>query len=309
MSRPKLLAPVSVYVLALALAATPLLHADDPPAITAPPGYKVVYHDMGNGTRMPILVKEEASDSNLHSELGDDPLDHQKVFSETNAMANKTFAGADTSAWDKSSSMSNNTDAIGDKVYNNTQPTSVYDVGSKSTFNVATYDGVKSAPGADSTFVTKTADTGNNEASSEFAAIGASEQNQSSPIGDKAYAVSADAMADKTFQGPEEEARHRHLKIASNGQLLINSLPDRPLSIDEVKSLINHGFTPNLSQPPPPASKPLNDPNYQPEPLRIEPTKPETPPPAANTHVDDDDKDDPVPSPGTMADPGPLPNK
>jgi hypothetical protein len=77
------------------------------------------------------------------------------------------------------------------------------------------------------------------------------------------------------------------------------------LSVDEVRALINHGFKPDLSEPAAPASKPLNDPNYQPEPLRIEPTSADDAlpvPPAPGMHkVQDDDSNDPVPSPGTMA--------
>ena len=309
MSRRPLLAKTSLAVLA-SLATILVLRADNPP-ITVPPGYKVVYHDMGGGRKMPILVQEE-HDAIKDSNLGDDPLDHQKVFSETNAMANKTFGGTDGSVWNKDADESSHTFTT--KVFDTTSQGSIYDTGAKSTFATSSYDGVKSASEADSSFATKTADLSNNGGAAEFAAIGASEQNQGAPIGDKTFAVSSDdAMGNKTFQGPEKDAIHRHLKMGRNGQLIIDSIPDRPLSIEEVKNLINHDFKPDLSQPPPPDSKPLNDPNYVPEPLRIEPTEAENPGAETKTKPDDDDKDDPVPAPGTMAEPPensePLPSK
>jgi hypothetical protein len=104
-------------------------------------------------------------------------------------------------------------------------------------------------------------------------------------------------MSGKTFQGPEAVAAHQHLTMTDDGKIFISDLPNRALTIDEVRNLINHGFKPNTDLKPEEQSKPLNDPNYKPEPLR------EMPAPAT-----DDDRNDPVPPPGTMAAPQPPEN-
>ena len=304
-----LVVPACLSAIAL-LATAPLLRADDPPAPTPPPGYKVIYHDVGGGKRMPILVQNQP-DPLRHANLGSDPLDPQKVFSETNPDANKTFLPGNAAGLDKSAGLDTQ-QTFPTKVYDTSGPASVYNFGSKSTFHTTAYAGTKSAAGYDQVFPTKSAPPDLDEATSAFAPMGAAEQNRTAPINARAEEVFASPDADKKFTGPEEDARHNHLKKLSNGQMLIENIPDRPLSIDEVKDLINHGFKPDLSQPPPAASKPLNDSDYQPEPLRIEPTSADDAP-TSTQKVKDDDANDPVPSPGTMADPPensePLPNK
>jgi hypothetical protein len=322
-SRPTpLLARISLTVLTL-VAAGLLLRADDPAAtasaLTPPPGYKLVYHDIG-GKKVPLFVKNQLDMSGLVRRMEDDPLDHQKAFSAASALGNKTFLVPGSGNWNQTAG----TDGFVTKVYDTTQSASVYNLGSKSTYRTSSYDGLKAVAGYDQSFATKTADVGQDQnAAAQFAAIGAPDPDQSRavPIPPTPYPASDApyADADKTFQGPEEDARHRHLTRLKNGQLLVEQIPDRPLSIDEVKNLINHGFKPNTDQPAPPASKPLNDPNYQPEPIRIEPTSADDAPPSpASTpsvtgHKDDDDANDPVPSPGTMAEPPensePLPSK
>jgi len=214
-------------------------------------------------------------------------------------MADKAFLSPTGTGWNKSAEMK---DAYVTKVYNSTGPTSVYNLGSKATFRTSSYAGASAANGYDKSFATTTADAGQNEAAAAFAAIGSPDQNRTAPIDAKPIDKFSAPMANKTFV-PSEPANVKHnLGEFGNGDSLsVSELPSRPLTIDEVRNLINHGFRPDTSQPPPPASRPLNDPNYQPEPLRIEPTESENP--APKNVKDDDDKDDPVPPPGTMAEP------
>ncbi len=305
---------------AIALLATGLLlRADDPPAPTPPPGYKVIYQDTGDGKKAPIFVQDQFDPLRHAGNIGADPLDHQKVFSETNPESNKTFLPGEANGLDKVAAGSQQT--FDTRVYNSTAPTRVYNLGSKNTFQTGSYSNMKAATGYDQTFGTKSASPDLDRASTAFAPLGSPDQNRTAPIDQKTYPTYASPEQDLKFTGPEADAIHKHLTKLSNGQTLVQDIPDRPLTIDEVKNLINHGFKPNLSQPPAPASKPLNDPNFQPEPLRIEPTAaddapmapgatPTTPPPG---HKDEDDANDPVPSPGTMADPPenaePLPKK
>jgi hypothetical protein len=322
-SRPNpLLARTSLTALAL-LVTGPLLRADDPPATTPPAGSHVIYETVG-GKRVPIFVKDQVDPLHAARNLENDPLDHQKVFSETNPMAHKSFTSPEAANWNQAAGTQGQ-DSSFTKVYNIPGDTSVYNTGSKSTYHINGYEGVKAVPGFDQSFATKSADVGQDQnAMSQFAAIGSTDQNRTAAISSTpfpTYAAPADDSS-KTFQGPEEDARHRHLTRLKDGQLLIEDIPDRPLSIDEVKGLINHGFKPDTTQPPPPASKPLNDPNYQPTPLRISPAEvndnqPDNQPAPADTghkeKVQDDDANDPVPSPGTMAEPPensePLPSK
>lgn len=308
--------PLLIHLSAIPLLATGfLLRADDPPDATKPPpGYKVVYQDMG-GRKVPIFVKDQLDPLRHAGNVGLDPLDPQKVFSETNPESNKTFKPADVDV-NKSADLGTH-DNFTTKVYDNTGPSNVYNLGSKSTYHTTSFDGAKSAAGYNQAYATKNAPTDLDQADSAFAPIGNSEQNRTAPIDAHTYDTYAAPDADKKFTGPEEDARHKHLTKLTNGQTLVEDLPDRPLTVDEVRNLIDHGFKPNLSEPAAPASRPLNDPNYQPEPLRIEPTTPDDAPqvaPSTSTHkVQDDDANDPVPSPGTMAehpeDNQPLPSK
>jgi hypothetical protein len=285
-----------------------LLRADDPSAPKPPPGYRVVYQDNGNGGKTPVFVKDQFDPLRHAGNVGFDPLDHQKVFSETNPQSNKTFMPGDAAGLDKSSGI-NPQENFATKVYDTTGPGSVYNLGSKSTFRTASYEGAKTAAGYDQSFATKSAPPELDQASSAFAPIGAAERNQAAPVEARTYDTYASPEQNKDFSGPEAEALHRRAKPGTpiDGDLqVIGQIPNRPLSVDEVKNLINHGFKPDLSEPAAPASKPLNDPDYQPEPLRIEPPAADDSTPAPGNHkVQDDDANDPVPSPGTMAEPPP----
>jgi hypothetical protein len=311
-SRPS---PLPFFLIALALFANGvLLRADDPPAPTPPPGYKAVYQ---GDNKTPIFVKNmpDVGQSSAVRRMEIDPLDHQRVFSETNPMAHQTFVAPIVSGLNQNA---NAKDQFVTKVYDTTENTSVYNVGSKTTFHTSGYDGVKTAPGYDqASSFTKTANLGQDQnALNAFAAMGSNEKDRSAPVNAAAYQVNASPDADKTFDGTEADAVHRKVTRLSNGQLLLDDIPERALSIDEVKNLINHGFKPDTTQAPAPASKPLNDPNYQPTPLRISPADAEndqSAPATSKPKVQDDDANDPVPSPGTMADPPennePLPKK
>lgn len=159
----------------------------------------------------------------------------------------------------------------------------------------------RNATGVDKSYPTQNSDAGQNQ-TALFASATSSDQGRTAVLGGQTTSTFASPFADKNFEGAEADAAKRHLTRMKNGQILVTDLPSRPLTIDEVRDLINHGFKPNTDAPPAEEpSKPLNDPNYVPEPLRGDPnpsldtTKP--------TPAGDDDKDDPVPPPGTMAAP------
>jgi hypothetical protein len=289
-----------VILIAVALVTIgPALHADDPP--TGPSkdlhNYKTV-QIKGDGAPMSVRVQEQP-DPLRHVTMKDD-LDHQRAFSETNEMANKSFTTTAGPAWIHNADVKGQ-DSFATKPYdfNDAAPT-VPNVGTKATFRSTPFKG-SATTGFDKSFPTTAADASQNQA----AVLGASaspDQGRAAPFNARPVHVFAAANTEKTFQGEEADAAHRRLKRLNDGSYEISDLPDRPLTIDEVRNLINHGFKPNTSQPPPEPTRPMNDPDYVAQPLRDDPSPPSSTPPAK---ARDDDKDDAVPPPGTMATPPP----
>jgi len=162
-------------------------------------------------------------------------------------------------------------------------------------FTTTTSADSRNATGFDKSYPTSTDTDGKNK-TALFASATSPDQGRTAVLGGQTTSTYASPLSDQTFHGDEADAAKRHLTRLQNGQMLVTDLPNRPLTIDEVRQLINHGFKPDTDvKPTDEPSKPLNDPQYKPEPLR------EAPPVSSN----DDDKDDPVPPPGTMAAPPP----
>jgi hypothetical protein len=282
-----------------------LLVADDA-APTSPDGYKTVNVDTGGGKSLPIRVREDKDPyAAVSSQNTTGKYDPEHIFSQPSSMANKTFSG--------SSDVANS----GHNDYNkssreNTFITKPYTFDSK-TSSVAGLDTKASYPTAPlsnrtsndfgKTFTTASADLGPNQAST-FASTKASEQGRTATLGGQAIDTPTSPLGDKTFTGDEAQSAKRHLTRLKSGQMYVQDLPNRPLTIDEVRDLINHGFKPDTdAKPPEEESKPLNDPAYVPKPLREAPEV--TAPPSPSS---DEDKDDPVPPPGTMSAPPPPEN-
>ena len=270
----------------------PLLHADDQPASSD--GYKTVPVTVG-GKTLPVRVIESGDPfRNVSSSDSTGKYDPRRIFSTSSSMANKTFSSSSDSV-SKSNSVFKNSDqdTFITKAYagDASSPT-VPNLNTKAGFpTTAAYS--RNAAGFDKSYGTSNADAGQTRTVA-FASVTSADQGRTATLGPRQTASTfASSLAGKTFQGPEADASRRHLSKTGNGQILVTDLPDRPLTIDEVRDLINHGFKPNTDIKPGEPSKPLNDPQYKPEPLRETPS-----PPAA-----DDDKNDPVPSPGTMAAP------
>jgi hypothetical protein len=263
-------------------------------------GYKFVPVNLGGKT---VLVRVRDSQDPLRnvSSSPDGKYDPERIFSTTSVMADKKFA-LPSDGLAKADPEFKGRGSFVTKAYTDTAlAPALPNLTSKSNLPTSTSAYSRSATGLDKSYLTASADAGQDRT----AALGnqtSPDQGRAANIGDKTVSTYADPFADKKFEGPEADAVHRHLTKLSNGQMYVTDLPDRPLTIDEVRNLINHGFKPDTDKPPEEQSKPLNDPDYQPEPLREMPTAPEVPP------VSDDDKNDPVPPPGTMAQPPPENN-
>jgi hypothetical protein len=105
---------------------------------------------------------------------------------------------------------------------------------------------------------------------------------------------------DKKFYDPALRTIKRDPYAGDNLDVSrLTNLPNRPLTIDEVRALINHEQVPDLNSKPEEPSRPLNDPNWEP-PLKLpeisDKAAPATPPA-------DEAKGDELPSPGMMAQP------
>jgi hypothetical protein len=94
----------------------------------------------------------------------------------------------------------------------------------------------------------------------------AEESNRTADLGGHDVQKFAYVDSDKTYAGPEAPLVKRDLAKMNEGMESLKDLPDRPLTIDEVRALINHGIKADTSEKPAPASKPLNAPDYMPDP-------------------------------------------
>lgn len=293
----------------LLMAAAAPARAEDA-KITPPPGCQVKYIKIGD-KKVPFFVREEADPiSGVAPPQPGEKYEPGRVFSHTSALANKTFEIDNDPAYSHTVDLTQKQEfATKPFAFGNPEDPAI--TNKKSALGNTTFTVDKPAKGFEQAFAIRAADFDLDKASSPFSKITSPDQDRMATIGDKKVETPTDPMADKVFQGPEADAAHKSLTRLDNGQIYVSDLPDRPLSIEEVKNLINHGFKPDTSKAALDDTKPLNDPDYQPEPLRIEPNSSDTSAPAPN-HAKDDDKDDAVPPPGTMTPPendAPLPKQ
>jgi hypothetical protein len=276
------------------LATGRLLHADDPPASFD--GYKTVPVSVG-GKTIPVRVKEEGDPfKNVSSSHSTGKYDPERIFSATSSMANKEFSPPSDSISKSNSDFKNrDQDTFITKAYvdDASSPTAP-NLNAKAGFPKAgAYN--RNAAGFDKSYITSNADAGQSRAAVLASSTLSTDQNRTAVLGgpEKPDVLASNSMANKQYLGPGAQHAPDDMIIKENVVISrMSGLPNRPLSIDEVRNLINHETKPNTDVKPEEPGKPLNDPNYKPEPLR------DTPSPGG-----DDDKNDPVPPPGTMAAP------
>jgi hypothetical protein len=276
-----------------------LLHADDQPPSSD--GYKTVPVTVGSKT-IPVRVQEGGDPlKNVSSSSATGKYDPERLFSTTSSMANKTFSPPSDSISKTSSvfkSGDQNTFITKPYAFDPSTP-SAPNLNTKVSFPTTSAYG-RNATGFDKGYITSTADAGQNRPALFASSTVSPDLNHAAVLGgpDKPEVLATDPMANKQYLGPGAQHVPDNIAIKDNVVLSrMSGLPNRPLSIDEVRNLINHGFTPDTDVKSTEPSKPLNDPNYKPEPLRISPAQDQAAP------TGDDDKNDPVPPPGTMAAP------
>ena len=268
-----------------------LLSADD--SASSADGSKIVPVTVG-GKTLPIRVRQQA-DPLAHANFTDE-LDPQRVFSSTSSMADKTFA-LPANSFSKGADFNNRAQNtfITKPYLGDTSSSTVPNLNAKPALRAAQgYD--RSAAGFDKSYATSSSDVGPGRMAVLDSSNVSADQHRVADLGgpDKPEPLAMNSMADKSYVGPGAQNVPDNIVIKDNIIISrMSGLPSRPLSIGEVRDLINHGVKPNTDVKPEETSKPLNDPDYKPEPLR------DMPPPSKS----DDDNEDVVPPPGTMAAP------
>jgi len=283
-----------------------VLRADDKPADTT--DSRIVPIKSG-GSTLNVQVKEPANPyRNVASSGTPDKYqpDHFS-FNTTSPLAHKQFVTSDASISQSDSFLKNNGQStfITKSYFTGATPQADHAAPNIDTqVSLPTsYAYSDTAPGFNKGFATSSFDPGQNRTTA-FSSKTSTDQNRTALLGKQAINTFNSPLANKTFEGPDADAVRHDVTRMNEGLLGMKDLPNRPLTIDEVRALINHGVKPDTSKPPEePPTKPLNDPDY----------KPEVSPDPPTARATEDDKDEAVPSPGTMAAPppensDPLPN-
>ncbi|MCE0497204.1 MAG: hypothetical protein LV481_04575 [Methylacidiphilales bacterium] len=279
------------FVIAGLAAITPILCADDKTTPADSDGYKTVPVVGSDGKTTNIRVqKQPQPDARLSSTSSDGKYDPtQYNLNKTSSFANKSFPDAflyqNNGAQETREQHSFITKSyFTDNGSPSNQP-ALADFNTKATYPV-TDAYTRTAPGLDKSYTANQTDAAQNK-SAQFTAGASEYQNRAVTLETHKIDTSASPLANKTYTGPEAVLEQREMSKLNQGLMQMKDLPNRPLTIDEVRDLINHGVKPDTDAAPAPSSKPLNDPDYKPEPALP------LPPP--------DTSDEDVPSPGILA--------
>lgn len=263
-----------------------------------------------NGTTYVKVKKQVDPYQNVSASSSSDKYDPTNLdFSKSSPLANKQFSPASASASTSDSFVDRDHGTFITKPYTGDASSQADHALPNLNTEVSTpatraYD--QSASGTQKSFITPTPDVGQNKTAILASSSAANEQDRTAALEAGKTETYTSPLASKQYLGPGAQNVPDDVTIKNNVVLAnithkpivlsrMSNLPNRPLTVDEVRDLINHETKPNLDEEPEPPSKPLNDPDYKPEPS---PAPPST----------DDDKNDPVPSPGTIATPQPPEN-
>ena len=260
--------------MALLTLASLSLRADDP-APPAPPGFRNVALKQ-NGHTAYIQVKDSPNPYQNVRDSGDSSPDHFS-FSRTSSMANQKYDLGNTASSHDSGAYRSEVERtfLTKSYFGGTDSADKTTPGLNSLVPVSSADSyTHRATGFDKSFATTRADADQNKSADSFN-VASSYQGQAATLGGRPVDTFASSMSGKTFQGREADATKRDLNKLNEGLLGMKDLPDRALTIDEVRALINKGVKPQVDAKPPVPSKALNDPAYLPDPapapLRVKP--------------------------------------
>lgn len=287
-------------IAAALLSLSAVLHGDEQKQQVGSDGYKTV--SVG-ADKLPVRVKERpnvyehvSSSYSAENKLADGSVKlqpDQPNYSSTSSLANKQFASSNASFSKDQSSIEEQkqrtfiTKSYFSKASSHTDH-STPNLNTKIS-PVASSAYSRSASGFNKNYTTSSSDMGK-ATTPLYASTTSKDQGRTATLGGKKIeAFPSATLTAKPYLGPEATAIHKDMTAMNQALSRMSALPGRPLTIDEVRELINHDTKPDLETKPEPPSKPLNDPDYKPIP------SPE-PPPAKN-----DNQSDVVPPPGTMA--------
>jgi hypothetical protein len=241
-----------VFAAGLVAAGCPV-HADDSKP-TAPAGYKMVPVHLSGGHTGYIEVKETAK-------MGSDSTPNGSGFNMVSSMADKTFlpnGGQDAAYQDKTQETFVTKSYFAPNDTDHALP-GLHEAGEAKSYGAYS----RAADGFDKSFQTSAADE--QTRTSSLGSKKADESDRTAILGGQDIKKFAYNDSDKTYNGPETRAVQRDLDRMNQGLESLKDLPDRPLTIDEVRALINHGVKPDLDEKPAAPSKPLNAPDYTPD--------------------------------------------
>lgn len=265
--------------------------------LTVPLNHPVGYHDLTLKDGRVIRVQDQAHLPASNPSEGGRYDPENADFSRTSSYAHKDFSTA-------GSSLMKGYDGDRKSYGTSSYQTSGYD-GDQRTFQTSAYRGGKGDEDFNKSYaLPNPADFGKT-----FATKGSDLQGKSSTITKTSAPptnpfAAPNALGDKAFYDPNLRNVKRDKYATAFDVKRLTDLPNRPLSIDEVRQLLNHETVPDLTSKPGEQSKALNDPDWQPDlklPEISDRAAPATPPP-------DEAKDNELPSPGMMAQPQPQPS-
>jgi len=272
------------------------LHADDATASVPSNRAKLVALPEGGA----IKVQDTPDPGrNLRVPPPSDKYDPRSFsMNQTSSLANKSFSADSITPSKSGSSLVRDQAAFSAKPFTNFTQADTTTQTAKTKYSTSgNGDYNRSNSLFDKNFGTSDAAMGH-DASKSFSKT-STEQGRTSSLSGKTSETHTSDLA-KQYLGPG--AQHVPDGLVKENVVIgsVNEIPNRPLTIDEVRGLINHGFKADTKNAPSESSKPMNDPNYVPE-ASPEPPDRVSPVPAAP----DDDKSGALPSPGTLAQPPP----
>jgi len=264
------------------------LRAEDAP--TPAQKEKEIAVKVGNSTAT-VKVQESDPYKNMHVPPPTDKYDPTHYsLNQTSSMANKSFAATSDSMANKHANLGH--DSYAAKTYGQVNATDTRNTNTKYSTSASNND-VHGDSDFNKNYNTPTSSMGKSQ-STGFSSTSRDQDRTSSFSGQKSNTYAANLS--KQYVGPG--AQHVPDGEVKENRVIahMSDIPNRPLTIDEVRGLINHGFKPDTAVAPDAPSKAINDPDYKQEASPEPPEAPHIHPPLI-----EDDRDAPLPSPGTMS--------
>jgi hypothetical protein len=277
------------------------------PADPAPPGFHNV--TIGSGNQKSVIRVADSATPHMNDGLAPDSSPNAKYdpeamnFNQGSPLAGKTFSTSFVSL----SKSDNAAQSLASQPFaTHSFATSSYNQPDRKYQAVAYQESSRSSDGFSKTYELPTSGNSGADASRNFA-VGTSEFQGKTALEAQAPATSdpfakPSSMSEKTFFDPMMKHVKRDPYATGLDVKHLTDLPNRPLTIDEVRNLINHEQIPDLNTKPDEPSRALNDPDWAPEatPAVSQPDRADNLPVAPTAEFD---KDNELPSPGEMAQP------